>query len=328
MKRKAFFNDSHKFTRRLVETARRVEWTISQGGLEAHLKRLYSEPPCWNGGSARAEEPIATRHRVQYCCAREVPARRLQHSWRRPAPVQHKNQIECLTRFSKPVARFVSYSGKRHDWHGAIRLVLSHFHIKRWMQGLFGGVLVNRMVDVLIANGLVDSSAQKLGVPRIPGCIQHCGIIWNTIQKAPVRKQDLPVILLDLANAQGYEQTVKKMWMIIWHQSKEVGFLGSARSGVCSLVYFNVGLVADHLWSGHHPCGSNGADCQWHMREVARYPSESAAVVLYGHPSNLPLPIVAVTSPEWGTPPQLRWCSGWIVHTVFLAAVECDWPVI
>ena len=27
-------------------------------------------------------------------------------------------------------------------------------------------------------------------------------------------------------------------------------------------------VASDHLWSGHHPCGSGGAEDQWHVQEV------------------------------------------------------------
>ena len=68
---------------------------------------------------------------------------------------------------------------------------------------VFFGVLAKRMVDFLIANGLVDTSVQKAGVPGFSGCIEHCSMIWNTIQEAKAKKHDLSVVRLDLANAYG-----------------------------------------------------------------------------------------------------------------------------
>ncbi len=43
-KRKAFFDNPHKFTKKLFEASKTGELTVSQEELEAHLNRLYSDP--------------------------------------------------------------------------------------------------------------------------------------------------------------------------------------------------------------------------------------------------------------------------------------------
>ncbi|XP_014775908.1 uncharacterized protein LOC106873184 [Octopus bimaculoides] len=50
------------------------------------------------------------------------------------------------------------------------------------------------------SNGYVDESVQKAG---IPGCIEHCFLIWKTIQDAKQNKRSLNMVWLDLANAYG-----------------------------------------------------------------------------------------------------------------------------
>ena len=68
---------------------------------------------------------------------------------------------------------------------------------------IFFGVLTGRLVRFLMDNGLVDTSVQKAGLPGFPGCLEHCTMIWHTIQEAKRQRDDLAVVWLDLANAYG-----------------------------------------------------------------------------------------------------------------------------
>lgn len=65
------------------------------------------------------------------------------------------------------------------------------------------GVISNRIIKFVQTNGYIDESAQKAGVPGIPGCIEHAYSIWETLQKAKTEKEDISMIWLDLANAYG-----------------------------------------------------------------------------------------------------------------------------
>ena len=65
------------------------------------------------------------------------------------------------------------------------------------------GILVGRLASFLLKNGYIDTSVQKAGVPGFPGCVEHCAMIWHTIQEARLNKEDLSVVWLDLANAYG-----------------------------------------------------------------------------------------------------------------------------
>ena len=49
----------------------------------------------------------------------------------------------------------------------------------------------------------MNGSVQKVGIPGIPGCIEHAYSIWDIIQEAKVNKKDLKVVWLDLGNAYG-----------------------------------------------------------------------------------------------------------------------------
>ena len=65
------------------------------------------------------------------------------------------------------------------------------------------GILANSLAAFLLQNGYIDMSVQKAGIPGFPGCVEHCAMIWHTIQEAKVSKDNLSVVWLDLANAYG-----------------------------------------------------------------------------------------------------------------------------
>ena len=68
---------------------------------------------------------------------------------------------------------------------------------------IFFGVLTGRLVQFLLVNCLMNTSVQKARLPGFPGCLEHCSMIWHTIQEAKRFKLDLAVVWLDLANAYG-----------------------------------------------------------------------------------------------------------------------------
>lgn len=51
-------------------------------------------------------------------------------------------------------------------------------------------------------NNFIDSSIQKGGIPGVPGCLEHTGVVTQLIREAHEGK-DLSVLWLDLANAYG-----------------------------------------------------------------------------------------------------------------------------
>ena len=68
---------------------------------------------------------------------------------------------------------------------------------------IFFGVFAKRLTTFLLANGYIDTSVQKAGIPGFPGCLEHSQMIWNSLMTAKRLKQELHVIWLDLANAYG-----------------------------------------------------------------------------------------------------------------------------
>ncbi|KAL1267230.1 hypothetical protein QQF64_002905 [Cirrhinus molitorella] len=52
-------------------------------------------------------------------------------------------------------------------------------------------------------NKYIDTAVQKGRIPKVPGCIEHTGVITQLIQEAREGGGDLAVLWLDLANAYG-----------------------------------------------------------------------------------------------------------------------------
>ena len=68
---------------------------------------------------------------------------------------------------------------------------------------VYFGILAARVMKFVQANGYINETVQKAGVPGIPGCVEHAFAIWDAIQKSKEQKSDLSVVWLDLENAYG-----------------------------------------------------------------------------------------------------------------------------
>ena len=61
----------------------------------------------------------------------------------------------------------------------------------------------DRLTKFAMANGRIDTSIQKGGVPGMAGCLEHTAVISQLIREAKEGKGDLVVTWLDIANAYG-----------------------------------------------------------------------------------------------------------------------------
>ncbi|XP_049324773.1 uncharacterized protein LOC125789951 [Astyanax mexicanus] len=68
---------------------------------------------------------------------------------------------------------------------------------------IFFSVLARRTTDFLLKNKYIDTSVQKGGIPGVPGCLEHTGVVTQLIREAREGNGDLSVLWLDLANAYG-----------------------------------------------------------------------------------------------------------------------------
>ena len=68
---------------------------------------------------------------------------------------------------------------------------------------LFFGMKADRLTQFAMANGRIDTSIQKGGVPGMAGCLEHTSVLSQLIREAKEAKGDLVVTWLDIANAYG-----------------------------------------------------------------------------------------------------------------------------
>ncbi len=48
----------------------------------------------------------------------------------------------------------------------------------------FFKIVANRLMGFLLKNAYIDTSVQKGGVPGVPGCIEHTGVVTQLIREA------------------------------------------------------------------------------------------------------------------------------------------------
>ncbi|KAI4879743.1 hypothetical protein NFI96_004950, partial [Prochilodus magdalenae] len=88
---------------------------------------------------------------------------------------------------------------------------------------VFFSIVARSLTKFLLGNGYIDTSVQKGGIPKTPGCIEHTGVVTQLIREAREEKGDLAVLWLDLANAYGLTPR--------WWKSRLSGTMFQTRSG-------------------------------------------------------------------------------------------------
>ncbi|KAL3976498.1 mitochondrial import inner membrane translocase subunit TIM8 [Sarotherodon galilaeus] len=68
---------------------------------------------------------------------------------------------------------------------------------------VFFSVVSQRLTEFLLRNNYIDPSVQKGGIPGVPGCLEHTGVVTHLIREAHENRGDLAVLWLDLTNAYG-----------------------------------------------------------------------------------------------------------------------------
>ncbi|KAJ8008617.1 hypothetical protein DPEC_G00106740 [Dallia pectoralis] len=68
---------------------------------------------------------------------------------------------------------------------------------------IFFSIVARRLTDYLLRNSYIDTSVQKGGIPKVPGCLEQTGVVTQLIREARENKGDLVVLWLDLTNAYG-----------------------------------------------------------------------------------------------------------------------------
>lgn len=68
---------------------------------------------------------------------------------------------------------------------------------------IFFKIVSQRLNEFLLKNAYIDTSVQKGGVPGVPGCLEHTGVVTQLIREARESRGDLATLWLNLTNAYG-----------------------------------------------------------------------------------------------------------------------------
>ena len=68
---------------------------------------------------------------------------------------------------------------------------------------IFFSIIARRLTNYMVKNGYIDTSSQKGGVEGFAGCWEHNSMITKLLQDAKVKRGNITLIWLDLANAYG-----------------------------------------------------------------------------------------------------------------------------
>ncbi|KAI8500672.1 hypothetical protein Bbelb_214900 [Branchiostoma belcheri] len=223
--RAEFFKNPYKFARALLEEKKGGSLNVGKEELEAHLEETYTDPerhkplgppgyiprpaqpsvpmdispPKWSeittairrARASAAPGPNGVPYRVYKMCPKTLCIlwKLMRVAWRKQCvPLAWRRAGGVLIpkeKISSSIQQFRNIS-------------LLNVEGK-----LFFTVLAKRLTSYLISNNLIDTEIQKAGIPGFPGCTEHASTIWNQIQLARSRKEDLHVVWLDLANAYG-----------------------------------------------------------------------------------------------------------------------------
>ena len=59
---------------------------------------------------------------------------------------------------------------------------------------IFLAVVARRLTEFMINNNYVDMYVQKNGLPRVKGCVEHFGAMWEVLKDARLNRRYLSVV--------------------------------------------------------------------------------------------------------------------------------------
>lgn len=136
---------------------------------------------------------------------------------------------------------------------------------------IFFSILSRRLTEFLLKNGYIDTSVQKGGIPGVPGCLEHTGVVTQLIREAREGKGDLTVLWLDLANAYGS----------IPHKLVELSLL---RHHVPSKV---ADLILDYYKNFRLRATAGSVTSDWHRLEKGIITGCTISVILFALAMNM-----------------------------------------
>lgn len=224
-KRAAFLANPFGFTKQLLGQKRSGQLGCSKEEIDAHLHLTYSDAAREEnlGECKRLIQPLppTTDFNIQAPTWKEVQAVvKAARTSSAPGPngvpyVVYKRCPRLLHRLWK-ILRVIWRRGKvAQPWRSAEgvwipkeekSITIEQFRSISLLNvegKIFFSVLSQRLSDYLLKNQYIDPSVQKGGIPGVPGCLEHTGVVTQLIREAREGKGNLAVLWLDLANAYG-----------------------------------------------------------------------------------------------------------------------------
>lgn len=223
--RTQFYRNPHKFVRSVLEDGKSGELQVSRLELEGHLRRMYSDPRrndeveaieglvrptrpgvAFNDGELRFSEVQAVvrkaraasspgQNGLSYKLFKYCPGV-LKKLWRLMRIAWREGVVPKSWCIAEGVYIPKEQAAKEIGQFRPISLLNVDGKI-------FFAVIARRLTSFVQANGFIDTSIQKAGIPGFPGCLEHAQMIWDAIKEARREKRSIDVVWLDLANAYG-----------------------------------------------------------------------------------------------------------------------------
>ncbi|KAL7876168.1 hypothetical protein AOLI_G00111310 [Acnodon oligacanthus] len=222
-KRAAFIANPFGFTKQLLGKKRNGQLTCSKAEIDHHLRDTFCDrsreqdlghcqhlidppaptldfdgkEPSWKeiqevikkARSNSAPGPSGVPYRVYKNCPKL-----LHRLWKILKVIWRRGKVAQQWRFAEGVWIPKEEESKTIDQFRTISLLSVEGKI-------FFSIVARRLTDYLLRN--IDTSVQKGGIPKVPGCLEHTGVVTQLIREARENKGDLVVLWLDLRNTYG-----------------------------------------------------------------------------------------------------------------------------
>ena len=220
-----FLGQPFEFARKIIAPKPRGEMKSNKQEVQEHLQKAHSDPkreeertiqddlwvyqepqteyndelPTWNEFSRRLRKTRSKSapgpNGVPYVVYKRCPgvARLL---WQYVRGIWRKNGISKAWRRAEGIFIPKEEGATTVDKFRTISLLN--------VEGkLYFAMKADRLLEFVLANGYIDSTIQKGGVPAVSGCLEHTAVLSQLIREAKAKKKNLVITWLDIANAYG-----------------------------------------------------------------------------------------------------------------------------
>ncbi|KAL7833617.1 hypothetical protein AOLI_G00285770 [Acnodon oligacanthus] len=193
-KRAAFIANPFGFTKQLLGKKRNGQLTCSKAEIDHHLRDTFCD--------RSREQDLGHCQHLIYPPTPTLNFNGKEPSWKEIQEVIKKARSSSAPgpseqwRFAEGVWIPKEEESKTIDQFRTISLLSVEGKI-------FFCIVARRLTDYLLRNLYIDTSVQKGGIPKVPGCLEHTGVVTQLIREARENKGDLVVLWLDLTNAYG-----------------------------------------------------------------------------------------------------------------------------